>query len=70
MENLNSLLPISENNGKKAVNAMILYTHSWRLKEIFSTWIKDRIDKYDFVENQDYVVFPILVKTLKAVDLK
>lgn len=25
MENLNSLLPISENNGKKAVNARVLH---------------------------------------------
>src|SRR5690606_23355924 len=23
----------------------------------FSNWIKDRIDQYDFVENQDFVVF-------------
>ena len=23
----------------------------------FSSWIKDRIDKYQFVENQDFVVF-------------
>lgn len=24
----------------------------------FSTWIKDRIKQYDFVENQDFVLFP------------
>lgn len=24
----------------------------------YSTWIKDRINKYDFVENQDFIVFP------------
>ena len=57
MENLNSLLPISENNGKKAVNARSLHSFL-EAKRDFSTWIKDRIDKYDFVENQDYVVFP------------
>lgn len=57
MENLNSLLPISENNGKKAVNARALHSFL-EAKRDFSTWIKDRIDKYDFVENQDFVVFP------------
>lgn len=50
MENLNSLLPISENNGKKAVNARALHSFL-EAKRDFSTWIKDRIDKYDFVEN-------------------
>jgi anti-repressor protein len=24
----------------------------------YSTWIKDRIDEYDFVENQDFISFP------------
>ncbi len=23
----------------------------------FSSWIKDRIEKYEFIENQDFVVF-------------
>ena len=27
----------------------------------FSSWIKDRIDKYNFVENQDFVCSPVLV---------
>ena len=26
-------------------------------KQDFSTWIKNRISEYDFVENQDFVVF-------------
>ena len=26
-------------------------------KQDFSTWIKNRIEKYGFVENQDFVVF-------------
>ena len=25
----------------------------------FSTWVKDRIDQYSFVENQDFVCSPI-----------
>ena len=27
----------------------------------FSSWIKDRIEKYEFVENQDFVCSPVLV---------
>ena len=27
-------------------------------KQDFSTWIKNRIEKYDFVENEDYISFP------------
>ena len=26
-------------------------------KQDFSTWIKNRVEHYDFVENQDFVVF-------------
>lgn len=51
--NLGELLPISENNGKKAVNAR--YLHSFlRVGKDFSTWIKGRINKYDFVEGKDF----------------
>jgi len=50
---MEELIPISENNGKKAVNARHLHTFL-ESKRDFSNWIKDRIKKYDFVENQDY----------------
>lgn len=29
-------------------------------KKMFAHWIKDRIEKYGFVENQDYVCLPVL----------
>lgn len=51
--NLGELLPISENNGQKAVNAR--YLHSFlQVGKDFSTWIKGRINKYDFVEGKDF----------------
>lgn len=31
-------------------------------KQEFSAWIKSRIEQYDFVENQDYVVFDKIIK--------
>lgn len=51
--NLGELLPISENNGQKAVNAR--YLHSFlESKQEFANWIKGRISKYDFVEGKDF----------------
>lgn len=53
MKNLNELLPIGEKNGKKAVNARDLHSFLQVGKD-FSTWIKNRIDKYDFIEGKDF----------------
>lgn len=54
MDNLQTgLISIIEANGKQAVNARDLHAFLGTKRD-FSTWIKDRIDKYDFVENQDY----------------
>ena len=35
-------------------------------KQDFSTWMKNRIEKYDFVENQDFVVFHKKMETNNA----
>lgn len=53
---MKNLIPIQENNGKKAVNARDLHAFL-ESKQQFADWIKARIEKYDFIENQDYVVF-------------
>lgn len=58
---MEELIPISEQNGKKAVNAR--YLHAFlESKQQFADWIKDRIQKYDFVENQDFEVFHNFMK--------
>lgn len=54
--NMGELIPIRENNGQRAVNARDLHAFL-ESKRDFSNWIKGRIDKYDFIENQDYQVF-------------
>ncbi len=54
--NMGELIPIRENNGQRAVNARDLHAFL-ESKRDFSNWIKDRIDKYDFIDNQDYQVF-------------
>lgn len=53
---MKNLIPIQENNGKKAVNARDLHIFL-ESKQQFADWIKNRINQYDFIENQDYVVF-------------
>lgn len=50
------LIKITENNGKKAVSARDLHIFL-KSKQDFSNWIKKRIDKYGFIENQDFEVF-------------
>lgn len=59
--NVGALIPINDNNGKKAVNARDLHAFL-ESKRDFSNWIKDRIERYDLVENVDYVVFDKSVK--------
>jgi phage anti-repressor protein len=54
----NSLIPVYQSDkGTNLVNMREL--HSWlNIGRDFPTWIKDRIEKYGFIENQDYILFP------------
>ena len=54
---MNQLIPIRDNDGKKAVSARDLHQFLASKKD-FSSWIKHRIEKYGLIENTDYVVFP------------
>lgn len=60
--NAGALIPINESNCKQAVNARDLHAFL-ESKQDFSTWIKNRIDKYDLVENVDYVAAPQIYGT-------
>lgn len=53
---MKELISIQENNGQGAVNARDLHAFL-ESKQQFADWIKNRIEKYDFIENQDYAVF-------------
>lgn len=53
---MSELVTISERNGRSAVSARELHQVLQSRKD-FSSWIKDRINKYGFVENQDFEVF-------------
>ena len=50
------LISITEQNGRRAVNARELHQKLGSRRD-FSSWIKERIDKFGFVENQDFEVF-------------
>jgi phage anti-repressor protein len=44
-------------NGEKKRFVSARELHSWlKVGRDFSTWMKDRIDKYDFIENLDYFI--------------
>ena len=58
---MDELIPIKETNGKKAVNARDLHLFLGSKRD-FSTWIKDRICKYDFIDGVDFQSFPEIVE--------
>ena len=55
------LVKITEKNGKSVVSARDLHQFL-ESKQEFANWIKNRIEKYGLVENEDYVVFDNLIK--------
>ena len=54
---MEELVKITECRGQRAVNARELHQFL-ESKQDFSTWIKSRIEKYGFLENQDFVTAP------------
>ena len=55
------LIPINNQNGKRAVDARCLHAFLGNKRQ-FTDWIKQRIEQYGFVENQDFVSFHKFVK--------
>jgi phage anti-repressor protein len=61
----NELLPIYENENKeKLINARELH-EKIENKRQFANWIKQRIEQYGFIENEDYICFNKFVKADK-----
>lgn len=59
---MDELIKITDQNGKRAVSARELHLFL-ESKQDFSTWIKNRIEKYDLVENVDFVTAPQIYGT-------
>ena len=53
----NGLIPVYEGEKNNVVNARELHKFLEVGKD-FTTWVKDKILTYGFVENEDYVIFP------------
>lgn len=53
---MKELIKIQEKDGNKVVSARELHAFL-ESKQDFSNWIKNRIEKYGFIENQDFQVF-------------
>ncbi len=53
------LIPIAERDGIQTVNARELHAFLGVGKD-FSTWIKGRIEQYNFLENRDFICSPVL----------
>jgi phage anti-repressor protein len=51
---MNELINVVERNGEQAVRARDLH-EALGVKRAFSTWTKDRIEKYGFVEEEDFL---------------
>lgn len=50
------VVPIYEKDGReKLINARELH-NVMKVGKDFTTWIKDRIEKYGFIENEDYLL--------------
>ncbi len=52
---MNQLINIKEQNGKQLVSARELYDFL-EVGRDFTTWIKGRIDKYEFIADVDFIV--------------
>lgn len=60
-KDIKDLIPIEDRNGQKAVSARMLHDFLEN-KRKFTDWIKQRIEQYGFVENQDFEVYHNFVK--------
>lgn len=59
---MNELIKITEKNGSQVVSARELHTFL-ESKQDFSNWIKNRIKRYDLIENEDFVRFDKIIET-------
>ncbi len=66
---MNELIKITEKNGTQLVDARELHAFL-ESKQEFANWIKNRIEKYGFTEDQDYVSFDKIIKRETGASIK
>jgi len=64
---MNELIKISTTKGKQTVNARDLHAFL-EVKRHFSIWIKNRIEKFGFIENQDFTINKIVIRKATQFD--
>jgi phage anti-repressor protein len=64
---MQELIKIEKRNGIETVNARDLWEFI-ESKQDFSTWIKNRIEKYLFVENEDFTLHKFVVGKATQID--
>ena len=52
---MQELIKVTEKNGQQLVSARELHEFL-ESKQDFTNWIKNRIEKYDFQENEDFTI--------------
>ena len=57
----NEVIPVYEKEGERLINARELHD-MLKNKRRFSDWIKQRIEQYEFVENEEFIRFHNFVK--------
>jgi len=66
---MEELIPIHNSNGGRVVSARDLHIFL-ESKSDFSTWIKNRIEKYDFKEGEDFIRFHKKMEANNAVRIE
>jgi phage anti-repressor protein len=61
MKIIKELIRVTEKDNRQVVSARELHIFL-ESNQDFSTWIKDRIERYDFIENDDYWVFHKIIE--------
>lgn len=53
---MKELIKITQHNGNSFISARELHKFL-EVGKVFGAWINERIEQFEFIENQDYVVF-------------
>jgi anti-repressor protein len=59
---MNELIKITERNGQRVVDARELHVFL-KVQSKFADWIKNRIEKYEFIKGEDYISFSKLLES-------
>ena len=62
---MEQIIKITQHNGNSFISARELHKFL-EVGKVFGAWINERIEQFEFIENQDYVVFSEIGKNPKG----